>query len=150
MRVLLITLLFAGCTSRSTGETEVGVLVCKIGLGCADGKGVQKSLYPPGSTNFFAPFVRDFYRFDTKMQNLEMTRHEGKTARGRDDLQFKTTDGNVSVHARKLEEAGYLSCKKSFEGRMPKTEYSLTAAGKRALEKYLGHMEALIKATRGG
>jgi len=62
---------------------------------------------------------------------------------------LKTTDGNVSVHARKLEEAGYLSCKKSFEGRMPKTEYSLTAAGKRALEKYLGHMEALIKATRG-
>ena len=62
---------------------------------------------------------------------------------------LKTTDGNVSVHARKLEEAGYLACKKSFEGRMPKTEYSLTAAGKRALEKYLGHMEALIKATRG-
>ena len=62
---------------------------------------------------------------------------------------LKTTDGNVSVHTRKLEEAGYLACKKSFEGRMPKTEYSLTAAGKRALEKYLGHMEALIKATRG-
>jgi DNA-binding MarR family transcriptional regulator len=62
---------------------------------------------------------------------------------------LKTTDGNVSVHARKLEEAGYLNCKKSFEGRMPKTEYSLTASGKRALEKYLGHMEALIQATRG-
>jgi DNA-binding transcriptional ArsR family regulator len=62
---------------------------------------------------------------------------------------LKTTDGNVSVHARKLEEAGYLTCKKSFEGRMPKTEYSLTAGGKRALEKYLSHMEALIKATRG-
>lgn len=61
---------------------------------------------------------------------------------------LKTTDGNVSVHTRKLEEAGYLTCKKSFEGRMPKTEYSLTAAGRRALEKYLGHMEALIKATR--
>jgi len=62
---------------------------------------------------------------------------------------LKTTDGNVSVHTRKLEEAGYLSCRKSFEGRMPKTEYSLTASGKRALERYLGHMEALIKATRG-
>ena len=59
---------------------------------------------------------------------------------------LKTTDGNVSVHARKLEEAGYLSCRKSFEGRMPKTEYTLTASGKRALEKYLGHMEALIEA----
>src|SRR5687768_8631928 len=62
---------------------------------------------------------------------------------------LKTTDGNVSVHTRKLEEAGYLSCKKSFEGRMPKTEYSLTTAGKRAFEKYIGHMEALIRATRG-
>ena len=62
---------------------------------------------------------------------------------------LETTDGNVSVHTRKLEEANYLTCKKSFEGRMPRTEYSLTAAGRRALEKYLGHMEALIKATRG-
>ena len=59
---------------------------------------------------------------------------------------LKTTDGNVSVHTRKLEDAGYLTCRKSFEGRMPKTEYSLTTAGKRAFEKYLGHMEALIKA----
>ena len=62
---------------------------------------------------------------------------------------LKTTDGNVSVHARKLEEANYLMCRKSFEGRVPRTEYSLTAAGRRALERYLDHMEALIKATRG-
>jgi DNA-binding transcriptional ArsR family regulator len=62
---------------------------------------------------------------------------------------LKTTDGNVSVHARKLEEAGYLSCKKGFEGRMPRTEYTLTAAGRRALEKYLSHMESLIKTARG-
>jgi DNA-binding MarR family transcriptional regulator len=61
---------------------------------------------------------------------------------------LKTTDGNVSVHARKLEEANYLACRKSFEGRMPRTEYSLTAAGRRAFEKYLSHMEALIKAAR--
>src|SRR5688572_20701242 len=61
---------------------------------------------------------------------------------------LKTTDGNVSVHARKLEEAGYLTSKKSFEGRIPKTEYSLTTAGKKALEKYLGHMEALIRAVK--
>lgn len=63
---------------------------------------------------------------------------------------LKTTDGNVSVHTRKLEEANYLTCRKSFEGRMPRTEYSLTAAGRRALERYLSHMEALIKATRKG
>jgi DNA-binding MarR family transcriptional regulator len=62
---------------------------------------------------------------------------------------LQTTDGNVSVHARKLEDAGYLSCHKSFEGRVPKTEYKLTAAGKKALERYLSHMEALIQATRG-
>ncbi|HEV7426566.1 MAG TPA: transcriptional regulator [Thermoanaerobaculia bacterium] len=61
---------------------------------------------------------------------------------------LKTTDGNVSVHARKLEDAGYLACKKSFAGRVPRTEYSLTASGRRALEKYLNHMEALIKAVK--
>jgi len=59
-----------------------------------------------------------------------------------------TTDGNLSVHARKLEEAGYVGCAKSFANRMPKTEYKLTAAGRRALERYLDHMEALIQATR--
>ena len=61
---------------------------------------------------------------------------------------LRTTDGNLSVHARKLEDAQYVACTKSFEGRMPKTEYRLTAAGRRALEKYLNHMEALIRATR--
>ena len=59
-----------------------------------------------------------------------------------------TTDGNLSVHARKLEDAGYIACTKSFEGRLPKTEYKLTAAGKRALESYLSHMETLIHQMR--
>jgi len=59
-----------------------------------------------------------------------------------------TTDGNLSVHARKLEEAGYIGCTKSFAGRMPRTDYRLTAPGKRALERYLDHMEALIRAMR--
>src|SRR4051812_25654574 len=62
---------------------------------------------------------------------------------------LETTDGNISVHARKLEEAGYITCTKSFEGRMPKTEYSLTAAGRKALEKYLNHMESIIHAMKG-
>ena len=73
----------------------------------------------------------------------------------RDSLTFnelkallKTTDGNLSVHARKLEDAGYVTCDKSFAGRVPKTEYRLTALGRRALERYLDHMEALIRATR--
>jgi len=59
-----------------------------------------------------------------------------------------TTDGNLSVHARKLEEAGYLACQKGFEGRVPRTDYRMTAAGRRALERYLDHMEALIQAMR--
>jgi len=59
-----------------------------------------------------------------------------------------TTDGNLSVHARKLEEAEYIACTKSFEGRMPRTQYRLTAAGRSALERYLDHMEALIRVTR--
>jgi DNA-binding MarR family transcriptional regulator len=63
---------------------------------------------------------------------------------------LSVTDGNLSVHARKLEDAGYLSCTKSFAGRLPKTEFRLTASGRRALEKYLDHMEALIRATREG
>jgi DNA-binding MarR family transcriptional regulator len=63
---------------------------------------------------------------------------------------LRATDGNLSVHARKLEDAGYIGCTKSFAGRMPKTQYRLLPAGRRALEKYLDHMEALIRATREG
>jgi DNA-binding MarR family transcriptional regulator len=61
---------------------------------------------------------------------------------------FEVTDGNLSAHARKLEDAGYVSCRKSFEGRRPKSEYRLTSAGRRALNRYLEHIEAVIKATR--
>ncbi len=61
-----------------------------------------------------------------------------------------TSDGNLSVHARKLEEAGYIACAKGFEGRVPRTDYRLTALGRRALERYLDHMEHLIRAVRKG
>ena len=61
---------------------------------------------------------------------------------------MNTTDGNLSVHARKLEDGGYIACTKSFEGRLPKTEYKLTVAGRRALESYLSHMETLIHQMR--
>ncbi len=61
---------------------------------------------------------------------------------------MQTTDGNLSVHARKLEDAAYVTCSKSFEGRVPRTEYRITAVGRQALERYLDHMEALIRATR--
>ena len=61
---------------------------------------------------------------------------------------LRTTDGNLSLHARKLEEAGYVVCRKSFDGRTPRTDYRLSATGRRALEHYLDHMEALIRAAR--
>jgi DNA-binding HxlR family transcriptional regulator len=61
---------------------------------------------------------------------------------------LQTSDGNLSVHARKLEDAGYVTCTKSFEGRVPRTEYALTASGRSALARYLDHMEAIIRATR--
>lgn len=61
---------------------------------------------------------------------------------------LKTTDGNLSVHARKLEDAEYISCEKSFQGRVPRTDFRLTASGRRSLQRYLDHMEALIAATR--
>jgi DNA-binding HxlR family transcriptional regulator len=61
---------------------------------------------------------------------------------------LQTTDGNLSVHARKLEEAKYIGCTKMFEGRVPKTEYSLTAAGRKAFDKYLDHMEAILQAAK--
>jgi DNA-binding HxlR family transcriptional regulator len=61
---------------------------------------------------------------------------------------LRTTDGNLSVHARKLEEAAYINCTKMFDGRLPKTRYRLTATGRRAFERYLDHMESLIRAAR--
>jgi DNA-binding HxlR family transcriptional regulator len=61
---------------------------------------------------------------------------------------LQTTDGNLSVHARKLEDAEYVVCEKSFAGRMPRTEYRLTAAGRRALDKYVSHMEAILNAVK--
>lgn len=63
---------------------------------------------------------------------------------------MNTTDGNLSVHARKLEEAGYIACTKFFEGRLPKTEYKLTMTGRSALESYISHMESLIRQMRTG
>jgi len=61
---------------------------------------------------------------------------------------LRTTDGNLSVHARKLEDADYIACDKSFDGRIPRTEFRITPAGRKAFEKYLAHMEAIIKAAK--
>jgi len=84
-----------------------------------------------------------------KQSPLELDRliHERLTFNDLKRL-LQTTDGNLSVHARKLEDAEYIVCDKTFEGRMPRTEYRLTAAGRRAFEKYLAHMESIIRAAR--
>lgn len=82
-----------GCVPHTTGETEVGVRTVKLGLFTA--KGVEDKVYAPGSTYFFLPFVNDWHTFDTKLQNLEMTGDPGRgDRRTRDDLLFKTVDGN--------------------------------------------------------
>lgn len=90
---MIICLTQTGCIMRTTGETEVGVRTVKVGLFTA--KGVEDKVYSPGSTYFFLPFINDWHTFDTKLQNLEMTVHSNRGDRpGRDDLLFKTIDGN--------------------------------------------------------
>ena len=89
----LVALVLAGCVPHTTGETEVGVRTIKLGLFAR--KGVEDKVYAPGSTYFFMPFVNDWHTFDTKLQNLEMTFETSRGDRkGRDDLLFKTIDGN--------------------------------------------------------
>lgn len=107
------------------------------------------------------PAVRKHARADVSPLSLDRLIHERlrlgivSALAGTDRLSFTdlkrllaTTDGNLSVHARKLEEAGYVICEKSFQGRMPVTEYRLAPIGRRALEKYLAHMEAIINAAK--
>jgi DNA-binding HxlR family transcriptional regulator len=105
---------------------------------------------------------RDATRLSPPIPNLDRLIHErirlgiiSALAAAKSPLTFndlksflETTDGNLSVHARKLEEAKYIACVKSFEGRVPRTEYSLTTSGRRAFEKYLDHMEAIIQAAK--
>lgn len=99
MKRLILLALFigcmmsAGCVPRTTGETEVGVRTIKLGVFAK--KGVEDKVYPPGSTYLFLPFVNDWHTFDTKLQNLEMTMNPATGDRkARDDLLFKTVDGN--------------------------------------------------------
>lgn len=89
----VLPLLLGGCFLRTTGETEVGVRTVKVGLFAP--QGVENKVYAPGSTYFFLPFINDWHTFDTKLQNLEMTIRPSHGDRpGRDDLLFKTIDGN--------------------------------------------------------
>ncbi|MBI4964084.1 MAG: prohibitin family protein [Desulfomonile tiedjei] len=91
--LLLACMVFAGCVPRTTGGTEVGVRTIKLGVFAK--KGVEDKVYAPGSTYLFLPFVNDWHTFDTKLQNLEMTMNPATGDRkARDDLLFKTVDGN--------------------------------------------------------
>lgn len=93
LALAIICLTQAGCVMRTTGETEVGVRTVKVGLFAP--KGVEPKVYAPGSTYLFLPFINDWHTFDIKLQNLEMTAHSNRGDRpGRDDLLFKTIDGN--------------------------------------------------------
>ena len=93
--------------------------------------------------------IRNLKSETPKRSTLELDRliHERLTFNDLKRL-LQTTDGNLSVHARKLEDAQYIACEKTFDGRVPRTEYRLTAAGRRVFEKYLTHMEAIIRAVR--
>ena len=99
------------------------------------------------------PVPRDLDRLIHERMRLAIVSvlavHDALTFNELKDL-VGATDGNLSVHARKLEEAGYVHCAKGFAGRVPRTEYRLTAVGRRALERYLDHMEGLIRRTREG
>jgi DNA-binding HxlR family transcriptional regulator len=110
----------------------------------AAGAGAVKSAKPEGLPADLDRLIHERIRLgivSALAVNRSLTFNELKALLG-------TTDGNLSVHARRLEEAEYIVCSKSFDGRLPKTEYRLTASGRRALERYLSHMEALIRATR--
>ena len=114
----------------------------------ADGRGARRPAAPPQKTPVKAGELDRVIHERVRLAivsalavNDTLTFNELKAI-------LETSDGNVSVHARKLEEAQYIACDKSFDGRVPRTEYRLTAAGRRALEKYLAHMEAIIKAVR--
>jgi DNA-binding MarR family transcriptional regulator len=119
---------------------------------------------PVGRLRGFRPRVRsiDSHADPSSPLNLDKLIHERlrlaivSALAVQDKLSFndlktllRTTDGNLSVHARKLEDAGYVACTKGFEGRLPKTEFSLTDPGRRAFKKYLDHMEAIIQHARG-
>lgn len=107
----------------------------------------SKSTRRPGSTSVLPAFDRLIHERIRLGIVSALAVNDSLTFNELRDL-LSTTDGNLSVHARKLEEAGYVSCTKGFEGRVPRTEYKITAAGRRALERYLSEMEELIEAMR--
>jgi DNA-binding HxlR family transcriptional regulator len=108
-------------------------------------KAARKTVETPATTTVIPDFDRVIHE-KTRLAIVSALAVNEKLTFNEMKAILNATDGNLSVHARKLEEAGYLHCEKSFAGRLPRTEYSLTRAGKKALEKYLSHMEALIKA----
>jgi len=118
----------------------------------ADGRGARRPA-PPSRTVAAKPGVPELDRVIHERVRLAIVSALAvNDAMTFGDLKalLSATDGNLSVHARKLEDAGYVLCTKGFDGRVPRTEYRLSATGRKALEKYLSHMEALIRATRKG
>src|ERR1700724_547537 len=119
------------------------------GAGAAGGSGALQGAPPPAGSRAALDLDRLIHERMRLGIVSALAVHERLSFNDLKSL-LRTTDGNLSVHARKLEEGGYIRCDKSFVGRLPKTEFRLTPAGKRALERYLDHMEAIIHATRDG
>jgi DNA-binding PadR family transcriptional regulator len=125
-----------GNTKRKTKETP------------PDAAGPSKDVYKVFRGDSSAGADDRLIRQRTRLAIVSMLAVNDKLTFNELKEMLDATDGNLSVHARKLEDAGYISCRKSFQGRLPKTEYRITAGGQRALERYLDHMESLIQAVR--
>jgi DNA-binding transcriptional ArsR family regulator len=124
--------------------------VARKGEAQADGRGARRSAPPPRTAPSKAGIPELDRVIHERVRLAIVSALAVNDAMTFGDLKalLNATDGNLSVHARKLEDAGYVLCTKGFDGRVPRTEYRLSASGRKALERYLAHMEALIRATR--
>ena len=116
----------------------------------ADGRGARRPAAPPQKPPVKAGELDRVIHERVRLAIVSALAVNDAMTFGELKTLLATSDGNLSVHARKLEDAGYVVCTKGFDGRVPRTEYRLSASGRKALERYLAHMEALIRATRRG
>jgi DNA-binding MarR family transcriptional regulator len=124
--------------------------VAKKSEATADGRGARRPSAPPQKPPVKAGELDRVIHERVRLAIVSALAVNDAMTFGELKTLLATSDGNLSVHARKLEDAGYVVCTKGFDGRVPRTEYRLSPSGRKALERYLAHMEALIRATRKG
>jgi DNA-binding MarR family transcriptional regulator len=124
--------------------------VAKKSEATADGRGAKRPAAPPPKSPVKAGELDRVIHERVRLAIVSALAVNDAMTFGELKTLLATSDGNLSVHARKLEDAGYVVCTKGFDGRVPRTEYRLSPSGRKALERYLTHMEALIRATRKG